>query len=97
MTKEKCELCKENNSEMDFTAITAIGIMSASICLSCWEEYPEDYEVLRKLLRKRKDALPDVFDWLEELPTEGTINEIYGEDKADEVLIYLRTGKTEAW
>lgn len=90
--KVKCELCNENESEMDFSAVTAVGIVHARLCLSCFGEYSDDFDMLVALIGKRKSELPDVFDWLDKLPTDATIDELYGDDKADEVWAYLRTG-----
>jgi len=67
-TKEKCEICNENNVGMDFDAMAPSGaswspevsdappLFKANICLDCFGKEIDDAHVVLAVVKARKET-----------------------------------------
>ena len=46
----KCEICLENEAEMDFNAPAKAGMFKAKLCLKCWSSAPNDLAIVEALV-----------------------------------------------
>ena len=49
-----CLLCQENEGQMEFNTPTSQGMLTASICLECWESLGDDAGVALAIVRERQ-------------------------------------------
>ncbi len=84
-----CLLCNEREAKMEFNTPTHRGMLVANICLECWAEFPGDTDIANTIIRKRREAMIDLFGFPHDIVSHWSD---VPEDKQAAVLSYLLKG-----